>query len=281
MDKGFIRTSTLSLAVTAAVTLSTAPVAQGAADDRAAERAAMVREIAGGSSSGGRRSSVQAPPPSLGGPESNIPMATARAVDDHQRIRDPRVLEAMRKVPRHEFVPENMQRRAYDNRPLPIGYGQTISQPFIVAMMTELLNPQPGDKILEIGTGSGYQAAILREFTPEVYTVEIVQPLFRQAAERLQRFGLGPGHVVNADGYFGLEKEAPFDKIIVTAAADHIPPPLIQQLKPGGRMVIPIGPVHATQRLVVVEKDQNGKVRSRSVHPVRFVPLTGGPRQGR
>ena len=171
-----------------------------------------------------------------------------------------------------------MQREAYVNRPLPIGYGQTISQPFIVAMMTELLDPKPGSKVLEIGTGSGYQAAILTEFTSDVYTIEIVEPLYQQARSRLQKYGLGADRVIHGDGYFGLEKAAPFDSIIVTAAADHIPPPLIQQLKPGGRMVIPIGPVHATQRLVVVEKDASGKVRSRSIHPVRFVPLTGGPR---
>ena len=205
-------------------------------------------------------------------------MASSRAVDEHQRIRNTRVLEAMKNVPRHLFVPPDLQREAYVNRPLPIGYGQTISQPFIVAMMTELLDPKPGEKILEIGTGSGYQAAVLTEFTKDVYTIEIVQPLHQQAKGRLTRFGLGADRVIGGDGYFGIEKAAPFDGIIVTAAADHIPPPLIQQLKPGGRMIIPIGPVHATQRLVVVEKDAGGKVRSRSVHPVKFVPLTGGPR---
>ena len=204
-------------------------------------------------------------------------MVTSRAVDEHHGISSQRVLEAMRAVPRHLFVPANMQREAYANRPLPIGYGQTISQPFIVAKMTEMLDPKPSDKILEIGTGSGYQAAVLTKFTPEVYTIEIVEPLHRESAPKLQRFGLGKEKVIAGDGYFGLEKAAPFDKIIVTAAADHIPPPLIQQLKPGGRMVIPIGPVHATQRLVAVEKDASGKVRSRAVLPVKFVPLTGGP----
>ena len=238
----------------------------------------MVQELVSARGGGARQSS--APPPSVGGgdPSSGVPMASSRSVDEHQRIRNPRVLEAMRKVPRHLFVPPDMQREAYVNRPLPIGYGQTISQPFIVAMMTELLDPKPGDKILEIGTGSGYQAAILTEFTPDVYTIEIVEPLHQQAKGRLQKFGLGADRVIHGDGYFGLEKAGPFDGIIVTAAADHIPPPLIQQLKPGGRMIIPIGPVHATQRLVVVEKDANGKVKSRSIHPVRFVPLTGGPR---
>ena len=248
-------------------------------DDRAAERARLVQELAARGASAPRASS--APPPSLSGDAAGgggPPMATSRSAQDHVGIRNPRVLQAMQEVPRHLFVPENMQREAYADRPLPIGYGQTISQPYIVALMTELLNPQPGSKILEVGTGSGYQAAVLTEFTPNVYTIEIVEPLHREAVPRLQKFGLGADRVVHGDGYFGIEKAAPYDGIIVTAAADHIPPPLIQQLKPGGRMVIPIGPVHATQRLVVVEKDASGKVRSRSVHPVRFVPLTGGPR---
>jgi protein-L-isoaspartate(D-aspartate) O-methyltransferase len=250
-------------------------------DDRAAERARLVQELAQrGGASPYRGSS--APPPSLTGDAAGGPgggsMPTSRAAQEHLAIRDKRVLDAMRAVPRHWFVPANMQRDAYADRPLPIGHGQTISQPFIVATMTELLNPQPGQKILEIGTGSGYQAAILTKFTPNVYTIEIVEPLHKRSAPLLQKFGLGPDKVVHGDGYFGLEKAAPFDGIIVTAAADHIPPPLIAQLKPGGRMVIPVGPVHATQRLVVVTKDAAGKTRSRSVHPVRFVPLTGGPR---
>lgn len=249
-------------------------------DDRAAERERLVQEIARGGQGAPRQSA--APPPSLSGDAAGagMPMASSRSVQEHTGVRNRAVLEAIRTVPRHLFVPANMQRDAYANRPLPIGYGQTISQPFIVAMMTELLDPKPGAKILEVGTGSGYQAAVLTKFTPNVYTIEIVEPLHRQAAPRLQKFGLGADRVVHGDGYFGIEKAAPYDGIIVTAAADHIPPPLIQQLKPGGRMVIPIGPVHATQRLVVVEKDAGGKVRSRSVHPVKFVPLTGGPRQG-
>jgi protein-L-isoaspartate(D-aspartate) O-methyltransferase len=238
----------------------------------------MVQELVA-SPSGGSRGS-DAPPPSLGGDGSmsGFSAPTRRDVADHMRIRNTKVLDAMRTVPRHIFVPPNMQRDAYQNRPLPIGYGQTISQPFIVAMMTELLDPQPSDKILEIGTGSGYQAAVLAKFTPNVYTIEIVEPLHQQARPKLQQLGLGADKVISGDGYFGLEKAAPFDKIIVTAAADHIPPPLIQQLKPGGRMVIPVGPVHATQRLVAVEKDASGKIRSRTIHPVKFVPLTGGPR---
>ena len=252
----------------------------GQDDDRAAERAALSRN------SRSRRRLERARLDGAAAESSGDAARAARtngkqrAVDEDLGIRNQRVLDAMRTVPRHWFVPANMQRDAYADRPLPIGYGQTISQPYIVALMTELLDPKPGEKILEVGTGSGYQAAVLAKFTPEVYTVEIVEPLHREAAPKLQRVGLGKDKVIQGDGYFGLEKAAPFDKIIVTAAADHIPPPLIQQLKPGGRMVIPIGPVHATQRLVAVEKDASGKVRSRTIHPVRFVPLTGGPRPG-
>jgi len=257
------------------------PAAQAQEDDRGGERARMVQEhLVNGGAGPGRSSS--APGPSLTGDGAvGAPTnAISRNHDDHFRIRSPEVLAAMRTVPRHWFVPPAMQRDAYANRPLPIGFGQTISQPYIVALMTEMLDPKPGDKILEVGTGSGYQAAILTSFTPHVHTIEIVEPLHKQAVPLLQKFGLGPERVLSGDGYFGLEKAAPFDGIIVTAAADHIPPPLIQQLKPGGKMIIPIGPVHATQRLVAVEKDSSGKVRSRAVHPVKFVPLTGGPRVG-
>jgi protein-L-isoaspartate(D-aspartate) O-methyltransferase len=189
------------------------------------------------------------------------------------------VLQAMTRVPRHKFVEPSWQRQAYEDHPLPIGHGQTISQPYIVALMTELLDLKPGEEVLEIGTGSGYQAAILAEITTNVYTIEIVKPLAEQAQKRLKPLGLDETRVRQGDGYFGIEQEAPFDAIIVTAAADHIPPPLIKQLRPGGRMVIPIGPVHSTQRLVVVEKDKDGKVKTRSVLPVQFVPLTGGPRR--
>lgn len=188
------------------------------------------------------------------------------------------VLAAMRRVPRHEFVGGELRDQAYHDNPLPIGHGQTISQPYIVALMTELLQVKPGDKVLEIGTGSGYQAAVLGEITTNVFTLEIVAPLAIAASNRLQRPGLQAIRARQGDGYFGWKEQAPFDGIIVTAAADHIPPPLLQQLKPGGRMVIPIGPVHATQRLVVVTKQEDGKVRTENVLPVRFVPLTGGPR---
>ncbi len=188
------------------------------------------------------------------------------------------VLAAMRRVARHEFVDANLRRQAYDDNPLPIGYGQTISQPYIVALMTELLQVKPGDKVLEIGTGSGYQAAVLAEITTNVFTIEIVEPLAVAASNRVQRLGLQAIRARHGDGYFGWKEHGPFDGIIVTAAADHIPPPLLQQLKPNGRMVIPIGPVYSTQRLVVVRKDEQGKVRTESVLPVRFVALKGGPR---
>lgn len=192
-------------------------------------------------------------------------------------IKDETVLEAMRQVPRHEYVPSAHQSAAYADRPLPIGYGQTISQPYIVALMTELLEVEPGDKVLEIGAGSGYQAAVLAAITPGIYTIEIVEPLAESARQVLQRVaGLDPAKVRAGDGYFGWEEEAPFDAIIVTAAADHVPPPLIQQLRPGGRMVIPVGPPGGVQRLVVVEKDEEGQVTTRSRESVRFVPLTRG-----
>ena len=202
-----------------------------------------------------------------------------RMVEEQVRSRgvtNQAVLEGMRRVPRHRFVESDMQGQAYEDHPLPIGYGQTISQPYIVALMTELLDLKPGEKALEVGTGSGYQAAVLAEITTNIYTIEIVGPLYEKALKRLREMGFPEGRVRHGDGYFGWEEQAPFDAIIVTAAADHIPPPLLKQLRPGGRMVIPIGPVHATQRLVIVQKDPDGKVKTRSVLPVRFVPLTGG-----
>lgn len=207
-------------------------------------------------------------------------MASSRTATENQRISNRKVLAAINAVPRHLFVPASLQRLAYENRPLPIGYGQTISQPFIVALMTELLDPAPGAKILEVGTGSGYQAAILKQFTPEVYTIEIVEGLYRETLPRLRRLGFDERHVVLGDGYRGLPKVAPFDRIIVTAAADHIPEPLVEQLRPGGRMVIPVGPERGMKRLMVVEKDASGKVRSRNVQPVNFVPLTGNGARG-
>jgi protein-L-isoaspartate(D-aspartate) O-methyltransferase len=186
-----------------------------------------------------------------------------------------RVLEAMRSVPRHEFVQPSLRSLAYLNRPLPIGHGQTISQPYIVAVMTDLLRLQEQHRVLEIGTGSGYQAAVLAELVDEVYTMEIIEPLGITAQERLERLGYDNVEVRVADGYYGWAEHAPFDAIIVTASAGHIPPPLIDQLKPGGRMVIPVGTQFMTQQLLLVEKDQEGKLSTRQVLPVRFVPLTG------
>lgn len=188
---------------------------------------------------------------------------------------DEKVLDAMLKVPRHEFVPEDQRPYAYDNRPLPIGYGQTISQPYIVAVMTDLLSLEKGDRVLEIGTGSGYQAAILAELTDAVFTIEIVEGLGRQAGERLERLRYGNVRTLIGDGYYGWPSEAPFDAIVVTAAASHIPPPLIKQLKPGGRMIIPVGSRFMVQHLVLVTKDADNKVTTRQILPVAFVPLTG------
>ena len=188
---------------------------------------------------------------------------------------DPSVLAAMREVPRHEFVPEDVRPAAYANRPLPIGYGQTISQPYIVALMTDLAKPGRNDVVLEIGTGSGYQAAVLSRLVARVYSIEIVEPLARQAVERLRALGYDNITVRQGDGYHGWPEHAPFDAILVTAAASHIPPPLIGQLKPGGRMVIPVGPPFMAQNLMLVEKSPDGKVRTRVLLPVSFVPLTG------
>ena len=189
---------------------------------------------------------------------------------------DPRVLEAMRRVPRHEFVPEDQREAAYEDRPLPIGYGQTISQPSMVAVMTDLLRVDPGDRILEVGTGSGYQAAVLAELGAEVYTIEIIEPLARAAEARLRRLGYERVHVKLGDGYHGWPEHAPYDGIIVTAAASHVPPPLVRQLKPGARMVIPVGGRFTTQYLMLVEKQTDGSVVTRQLLPVRFVPLKGG-----
>jgi len=193
-------------------------------------------------------------------------------------ITNPAVLAAMRKVPRHEFVPDRWIEAAYEDHPLPIGYEQTISQPYIVALMTELLQPTEGAKVLEVGTGSGYQAAILAETGAEVYSIEIIEPLATQAAERLQRLGYKKIHVKHGDGYRGWSEHAPFDAIIVTAGADHIPPPLVEQLKPGGRMAIPVGDPRGEQSLLVVEKDISGRISTRNVASVLFVPLTRQPR---
>jgi protein-L-isoaspartate(D-aspartate) O-methyltransferase len=189
-------------------------------------------------------------------------------------VHDTAVLAAMEAVPRHLFVPAEWQEDAYADHPLPIGYGQTISQPYIVAWMSELLGLEAGDRVLEIGTGSGYQAAILGKMGLEVYTIEIVEPLATQAASRLAGMGYENVVVRNADGYYGWEEQAPFDGIIVTCAPDHIPPPLVAQLADGGRMVLPVGPPGGYQSLWLVEK-QGEEVRTSNLGGVIFVPLTG------
>jgi protein-L-isoaspartate(D-aspartate) O-methyltransferase len=189
---------------------------------------------------------------------------------------DPRVMQALASVPRHEFVPARLRSRAYENRPLPIGHSQTISQPYIVAIMTDLIDLEPGDRVLEIGTGSGYQAAMLASLVDDVYSIEIIEPLGDAAGQRLKRLGFGKVRVRIGDGYYGWEEHAPFDAIVVTAAAGHVPPPLIQQLKPGGRMIIPVGSRFMTQQLLLVTKSLEGEVRTRQLLPVAFVPLTGG-----
>ena len=189
---------------------------------------------------------------------------------------DPAVLDVMGQLPRHAFVPDNMQDQAYDDRPLPIGYSQTISQPFIVALMTDLLGVEADDVVLEVGTGSGYQAAVLAELAHEVHSIEIIPGLAESAAERLDTQGFDNVETHLGDGYYGVDTAAPFDAIVVTAAATSVPPPLIAQLKPGGRMIIPVGSSFSLQHLMIVEKDEAGRVRTRQTLPVRFVPLTRG-----
>jgi len=191
---------------------------------------------------------------------------------EERGITDPVVLGAMRRVPRHLFVPEEIAGEAYEDRPLPIGYDQTISQPYIVALMTELLNVKRGQKVLEVGTGSGYQAAVLAEIVDSVWTIEILEPLARSAGDRLKKLGYGNVTVRCGDGYAGWKEHAPFDAIIVTAAAEQIPPLLIEQLKEGGRMVIPVGPAFSIQSLFLVEK-QGGRITTHNVAAVRFVPM--------
>jgi protein-L-isoaspartate(D-aspartate) O-methyltransferase len=189
-------------------------------------------------------------------------------------VSDDGVLRAMRRVPRHEFVPDNAVSRAYADTPLAIGHGQTISQPFIVGFMTEMLNLEADDRVLEIGTGSAYQASILAELVREVVTIEIIEPLARSAAQRIERLGYRNITVLHGDGYYGFEPSAPYDAIIVTAAASHVPPPLVDQLEPGGRIAIPVGRGWV-QNLLLVEKDRHGQVSTRNLMAVQFVPLTG------
>lgn len=218
-----------------------------------------------------------------GGTEEERRFAEARALlvrsigDYAESIGEPadsRVLDAIRTVPRHLFVPPALRGEAYADYPLPIGEDQTISQPSLVALMTHLLRPRAGDVMLEVGTGSGYQAALLSRLVRRVHTIEIVEPLARRSAARLAELGYSNIEVRHGDGYAGWPERAPFDGIIVTAGAPHVPKPLLDQLKPGGRMVIPVGPAGATQQLKLITKDSRGRVRERLVIPVRFVPLT-------
>lgn len=208
--------------------------------------------------------------------EDIIQLAHAIGSETSKPTIDERVLDAMARVPRHSFVPQDQRRAAYKNRPLPIGYSQTISQPYIVAVMTHLMNVKPSHTVLEVGTGSGYQAAILAELAKAVYTIEIIEPLAQEARSRLQALGYANVHTKEGDGYYGWEEHGPYDSIIVTAAVSHLPPPLVRQLKAGGRMVIPLGAPFLPQQLMLVEKNPDGSVVNKQILPVQFVPLTGG-----
>jgi protein-L-isoaspartate(D-aspartate) O-methyltransferase len=230
--------------------LATASPAARADDDRATQRERMVDEIAA--------------------------VARSAAAESGKPTISAGVMAALKKVSRHRFVPPDQERAAYENRPLPIGYGQTISQPYIVALMTDFMRVEPHHVVLEIGTGSGYQAAVLAELARAVCTIEIVEPLAVEADRRLRQQGYSRVRTKVGDGYYGWEECGPFDSIIVTAAASHVPPPLIRQLKTGGRMVIPIGTAFLTQQLMLVDKNADGTLVTRQVLPVRFVPLTGG-----
>jgi protein-L-isoaspartate(D-aspartate) O-methyltransferase len=217
-------------------------------------------------------------PRSAAAGQTNYAPARARMVQEQLRglgrdITNARVLAAMDRVPRHEFVPERLRGEAYDDCPLPIGHGQTISQPYIVAFMTERLEPCTADRVLEIGTGSGYQAAVLAELVAQVYTIEIIEDLAHRAAADLKRLGYTNVFVRAGDGYKGWPEHAPFDAIIVTCAPEHVPQPLTAQLREGGRMMIPVGPIW-NQELILLRKHE-GKLEQRSVLPVRFVPMTG------
>ena len=203
--------------------------------------------------------------------------ARSRELMVKQQIKDRGIkheatLKAMTTVPRHLFVPAGQVKYAYDDRPLPIGYGQTISQPYIVGYMTEIVRPNANSRVLEIGTGSGYQAAVLAQIVREVYTVEIVEPLSVQSAALLSKLNYKNVQTRKGDGYFGWKEKAPYDAIVVTAAAEHIPPPLVEQLKEGGRMIIPVGSPYNIQQLMLIEKS-GGKLRTTSLMPVRFVPF--------
>ena len=219
--------------------------------------------------------------------EADYSMARARMVDEvnfyatlarsaGEEMLNEDVMRSLATVKRHEFVPETVQSSAYENRPLPIGHSQTISQPYIVALMTDLIETDSDSVVLEIGTGSGYQAAILAKLVKHVYSVEIIEPLAEEATARLTRLGYDNVTTKLGDGYNGWEEHAPFDAIVVTAAASHVPPPLVRQLRPGGRMIIPVGDRFMTQQLLLLEKTDDGEVITRQIAAVRFVPLTRG-----
>ena len=216
------------------------------------------------------------------GPPDGLARERRRMVDEQVRARgvdDRRVLAAMEQVPRHHFVPEDVRGSAYDDRPLPIGEGQTISQPYVVGLMTELLDLEPGDRVLEIGTGSGYQAAVLSRLVADVYTIEIVAPLGERARRTLERLGYGNVHVRIGDGYEGWPEAAPFDAIIVTAAPPQVPQPLLDQLAVGGKLVVPVG--SSWQDLTVYTRRRDGSFHRDTVLPVRFVPMTGEAQKNR
>ena len=261
----------LALAALAAFAIPAAGVQEPGARDTAIERGGPE----GGIRAPGDRDAVQEP----GGPERDTRAGErermVRTQIEERGVEDAGVLRAMRAVPRHLFVPERHRDAAYADQPLPIGLGQTISQPYIVALMTELLGIEPGDRVLEVGTGSGYQAAVASQLADSVFTIEILEELAAAAADRLGRLGYRNVVARQGDGYFGWADHAPFDGILVTAAAGHVPPPLVAQLAPGGRMVIPVGGVFQVQHLVLVEKTAGGQVRTRNVLPVSFVPLVG------
>ncbi|MHC5002374.1 MAG: protein-L-isoaspartate(D-aspartate) O-methyltransferase [Planctomycetota bacterium] len=257
----------------------------------------MVLRGPAGTGPGGRLTGLQETPPDQAPtpPETTVPYrratppAAAALVDERHRlvdealarsgfgrsaIRDPDVLAAMRTVPRHAFVPATYRDRAYQDSPLPIGEGQTISQPYIVALMTELLRLEPTSRVLEIGTGSGYQAAVLAHLTPHVYSIEIIAPLAKRADQVLAAQGYDEIERRQGDGYHGWAEHAPYDAIIVTCAAGHLPPALWDQLRPGGRIIIPMGGPYEIQRLVLITKQPDGSRRSETVTAVRFVPMT-------
>jgi len=225
----------------------------------------------------GKKMTSQQPPPAAKDDYSAERQQMVSGQLAGRDIVNQRVLDAMQHVPRHRFVPASMRDRAYGDSPLPIGRGQTISQPYIVALMTQLVEPQPHGKALDIGTGSGYQAAVLAELVKDVYSIEIVESLAREARDRLQTLGYQNINVRSGDGYHGWESEAPFDIIIVAAAPDHVPSALVEQLARGGKMVIPVG--ERFQTLLLIEKDMDGRVVQSEVAPVAFVPMTGAARQ--